>query len=106
MAGPSIIEKPDAREYWAGYLADARPSHFPRFDGDTHSPKRPLSIKVPLDHLPDGQKLSVEDGARWPVLLRAAWGLLLRCYAGSEDVCFGYLESRSLQATGTQRLHG
>ncbi len=93
MTGESKIEKRDALEYRAAYLANIEACHFPTFGSEIESAKRRLSTKVPLLHATDIEKLATDSGLTLPSLLRAAWGLVLRCYTGKDDVCFGYLET-------------
>lgn len=81
-----------ASSYWASYLAESKPCRFPRFGTGADGPKRPMSLRVNLEHLKKLQQLSESDDASLPSLLRVAWGLLLRCYTGLDDVCFGYQE--------------
>lgn len=80
----------DASSYWASYLAESEPCQFPRLGTSVDGPKRPMSLRVNLEQLQKLQQLSVSDEAALPSLLRVAWGLLLRCYTGLDDVCFGY----------------
>jgi hypothetical protein len=87
----------DASSYWASYLAELEPCEFPRLGASINGPRRPMSLRVNLEHVQRLQKLSVSDEAALPSLLRVAWGLLLRCYTGLDDVCFGYQET----GTGT-----
>lgn len=82
----------DALDFWTTYLADVGPCRFPRFDGEIDSPKRPLSIEVELRHRKELQTLAAKDKETLPCMLRTAWALVLRCYTGLEDVCFGYQE--------------
>lgn len=94
----------DARKYCAAYLADAEPCRFPQFDGDVDEVVRPLSIRVELEQLQELQKLSAQDKDTLPTVLRAAWALVLRCYTGLENVCFGYQETRrDILVNGTRK---
>lgn len=52
-----------------------------------------MSIRVNTEKQQELQQLSVLDEASLPSLFRTAWGLLLRCYTGQDDVCFDYQES-------------
>jgi hypothetical protein len=82
----------DASRYWASYLAESEPCQFPRLGAGIDGSKRAMSIRVNLEHLQRLQQLAVSEEAALPSLLRVAWGLLLRCYTGLDDVCFGYQE--------------
>jgi hypothetical protein len=91
----STLKSPpvDASSYWASYLAELESCQFPRLGASIHRPRRPMSLRVNLEHVQGLQKLSASDEAALPSLLRVAWGLLLRCYTGLDDVCFGYQET-------------
>jgi hypothetical protein len=89
--------------YWTTYLAESEPCQFPRLGAAVSGPKRHMSIRVPLEQQQKLQQLASSSSsspllpsslnqAALPSLLRAAWGLLLRCYTGQDDVCFGYQE--------------
>lgn len=62
--------------------------------------KRPLSVKVELQHLGQVQKLvATEEGPRaLSAVIQATWAILLRCYTGLDDVCFGFEEIGSSSA--------
>jgi hypothetical protein len=51
-----------------------------------------MAIRLNLDHLPDLQAYWGENRKTMACTVRAAWALVLRCYTGSEDICFGYDE--------------
>ena len=93
MAESSIKQENDARAYWTTYLADLGPCRFPHFDGEIDGPKRPLSTNVEVRHKQELQRLAAKDAETLPSILRTAWALVLRCYTGLEDVCFGYRET-------------
>jgi hypothetical protein len=89
--------------YWTTYLAESEPCQFPRLGAAVSGPKRHMSIRVPLEQQQKLQQLASSasssslspsslNQAALPSLLRTAWGLLLRCYTGQDDVCFGYQE--------------
>lgn len=82
-----------AAKHWESHLAGLAPCHFPRLGSNDQAQKRPMTIKVNLEHSFELQKLSAAGGNALPGTLRAAWALLLRCYTDSEDVCFGYQET-------------
>lgn len=53
-----------------------------------------MSLRVDLEHMQKLRQLPADDEAALPSLLRTAWGLVLRCYTGLDDVCFAYQEAR------------
>jgi hypothetical protein len=92
MESSSKASHTDAFTYWTSYLADSEPCQFPRLRTSVDGPNRPMSFRVNPENLQKLQQLSVSDEAALPTLLRVAWGLLLRCYTGLDEVCFGYQE--------------
>lgn len=74
--------------------AKAHSCHFPATGKQTSGLKRPLSVRVELQHLDLlHHLLKGEDGSRsLSAVVCAAWALSLRCYTGLSDVCFGFDE--------------
>jgi hypothetical protein len=97
-----ISGEADTLASWSKYLAGAEPCQFPCYDGDISGEKQPLSVNVELTHKQDLQDRLTKDSEVLPAILRTAWALILRCYTGAEDVCFGYQEIRKqVYASGT-----
>lgn len=90
----------DGAKHWNSHLAGLAPCMFPRFGAENTGPRRPMTIRIYLNHLRELQELSAKRGTALPGVLRAVWALVLRCYTGSEDVCFGYQETGTNSATG------
>ena len=78
--------------YWDSYLAGVKSCRFPCFDGESECANRTASIKIELEQSQGLRALFVKDRATLPGVIRTAWALVLGCYVGSEDVCFGYSE--------------
>jgi amino acid adenylation domain-containing protein/non-ribosomal peptide synthase protein (TIGR01720 family) len=77
-------------EYWRQYLHGATPSQFPKLSassrGQLHSAARQISSR-------SLQRFCEAYGTTPFNIFQVAWSLVLRCYVGTEDVCFGYLAS-------------
>lgn len=80
------------------------PCHFPRLGASPSGPKRPMTIKVALDQTQALKELCESNTATLPAALRAAWSLVLRCYTGAEDVCFGYQDTTTTAVLPVARL--
>lgn len=93
MASSTQFVPRDASSYWSTYLAESEPCQFPRLGSGLTGPKRPISLRVNVEQQQKLQQLSVSDETSLPSLLRTAWGLVLRCYSGQDDVSFGYQQS-------------
>lgn len=78
----------------ASNVAKVHSCHFPAAGRQVNGPKRPLSVRVELQHLDLLQKLLEKDDVSESLsaVIRAAWALTLRCYTGLNDVCFGFEE--------------
>jgi hypothetical protein len=70
--------------------------------GSGSDQKRPLSVRVELQHPELLQKLFAEDDGKASLVaaVRAAWALVLRTYTGLDQVCFGLGEVGCNNTTG------
>lgn len=74
--------------------AQVHSCHFPATGRQTDGVKRPLSVRVELQHLDLVQQLLAQNDGNEALaaVVRAAWAVLLRCYTGLNEVCFGFAE--------------
>lgn len=91
-----IQERPlsASMDYWTRYLAAVSPCHFPT-SRDTNSEDRQLqSIQVELD-LPihSLKRFCTTHSVTIANIAQVVWGLVLRAYTGSDNICFGYLSA-------------
>jgi hypothetical protein len=86
----NTIPDEHVEKYWRQYLQGATVSHFPKLNtlprGQLHSTSRQISSR-------SLQRFCKTYGTTPFNLIQVAWLLVLRCYVGTEDVCFGYLAS-------------
>lgn len=82
--------------------ANVESCHFPRLGSGTDGPRRPLSVKVELEYFQELQRLFAKDYDTLTCVLCATWSLVLRCYTGLGDVCFGYEEISRLPINGNE----
>jgi hypothetical protein len=54
--------------------------------------KRPLSVRLELQHPEHLQELFAQGAESLSAAVVAAWALTLRCYTGLDEVCFGFEE--------------
>ncbi|KAK3360589.1 non-ribosomal peptide synthetase [Lasiosphaeria hispida] len=83
-------------EFWTSYLGGIEPCHFPVLnDGvDTHESERELrTLRVDFPRLEALQGFCDARGFTLANAFHVAWALVLACYSGTDDVCFGYLVS-------------
>ncbi|RZJ27662.1 MAG: hypothetical protein EOO48_11410, partial [Flavobacterium sp.] len=94
-----ILERPLslARAFWQGYLTDVSPSFFPLMAHweDAVDPTRKLQeVRIDIGMSPANlTDFCNERSVTLVNIFQLAWGLVLKQYIGSEDVCFGYLSS-------------
>ncbi|CAL5871063.1 uncharacterized protein PFLUO_LOCUS5309 [Penicillium psychrofluorescens] len=93
--------------YWRGYLSDAKPCHFPVLTDGEKSIKSLRSIPVNFGSLAQLQSVCEKKGITLSNVFNAAWGLTLRSFCGSDDVCFSYMASlRDVAVDGIQWVVG
>ena len=87
------IPADSALDYWKMYLMDVQPCYFPTLERTTE-PRELQMINLDLQ-IPQLQlrNFGEKHGVTLSNIIQVAWGLVLRCYTGLEDVCFGYLSS-------------
>lgn len=97
-----------AIKYWRNYMSNASPTIFPglRENVDESKKLHTLNIEhnVPRNVLQDFcQKRNVTPAN----VIKFAWGLVLRSFTGSDDVCFGYLvNGRDADVEGVEEAVG
>lgn len=96
-----------ALDYWTGYLGgQAEPCYFPACN-DENTNRQLKSIPIELfdaDVLMEFCKIHEMTPAN---VFQVVWGLVLRLYTGSDNVCFGYLTSgRDVSVDGIEDTVG
>ncbi|KAK2834917.1 hypothetical protein FQN49_006786 [Arthroderma sp. PD_2] len=81
---------PSRLEFWSAYLSGVQPCIFPQLETQI-KPKRLDSVTVEIGDTPSLRNLCTVHGLTITNILQVAWGLVLRRYTGSNDVCFGTL---------------
>lgn len=93
--------------YWKSYLADIEPTNFPVLNDAAFSERELHSKRIPMDDISGIQNFCNLHGVTMANVFHTAWALTLRCYTGSDDVCFGYLMSvRDDSIEGVEDLVG
>jgi len=90
-----IKSQPPSKDikFWKTYLNGVQPCQFPRLNNDSRKKKRLGSVEVNFDRYSELQDLCRQMKVTLSNVMQTAWGLVLRSYTGSDDVCFGYLTS-------------
>ncbi|KAL4914140.1 hypothetical protein BDW62DRAFT_148110 [Aspergillus aurantiobrunneus] len=81
-------------EYWRTYLANIKPCLFPTLtDGKNVSEKRLRTMRLNFGLLSELQTICEEKRLTLSTAFTTAWGLTLRLFCNSDDVCFSYMTS-------------
>lgn len=93
--------------YWKDYLSGLEPCYFPPLEG-SHEANRLRTVDVKLNVTLDIlNTFCGEHNVTLSNLFQTAWGLVLRCYSGLDQVCFGLLSSgRDAPVSGIQDAVG
>ncbi|KAI5920857.1 hypothetical protein F4810DRAFT_713056 [Camillea tinctor] len=99
---------PCSVEFWKGKLQDIQPCQFPSTISRSPSPMEwqttSVDLEIPFQQLQTFANKHDIDAA---IVIQVAWGLLLRTYIGTDDVCFGYSTSgRDLPVKGLSHAVG
>jgi non-ribosomal peptide synthetase component F len=78
--------------YWKAYLTGIETCHFPILNYGKKE-KEHRSITLELTGVPELSNFCTKNGLTFSNVLQLAWGLVLRLYTGSEEICFGYVTS-------------
>jgi len=80
--------------YWKSYLAGIIPSHFPALVDTTESKRELLFSEIkPTVSTKALTDFCVANGTTLSALFQLIWAMVLRTYTGSDDVCFGFINS-------------
>lgn len=81
-----------AKQHWQQYLEGSDPCLFPSNVVQPES-RRMQAVVGKLETGAELRKLCENHALTISNIFQLAWGLVLRAYTGSDDVCFGYLTS-------------
>lgn len=94
-------------DFWKEYLAGVEPCLLQTTEASGPTKGVPYTIDRALDRLSQYQAFCDQHGVTLFNLAQVAWGLVLRCYTGSDSVCFGYLaSSRSIPVADMESAVG
>lgn len=77
--------------FWKTYLKGIHRCHLPTLGGTIGGPKRLNAIYLQFDRFAELQAFCRANSFTLSNVMLAAWGLVLRQYTATEDVCFGNL---------------
>lgn len=81
-------------EYWRNYLAGIKPCLFPALtDGKNVSQKQLRTLRLNFSSFNGLQSICERKALTLSTAFTAAWGLTVRLFCNSDDVCFSYMTS-------------
>jgi amino acid adenylation domain-containing protein len=93
--------------FWRSYLVNVEPCHIPILNDGLVAEKQYRTLRLKFNDFARLQSTCEQHGFTVPNALHGAWSLTLRCYTGSEEVCFGYLLSeRDVPVDGVEDAIG
>jgi amino acid adenylation domain-containing protein len=94
-------------DYWKTYLGDITPCHV-RLVHEEAERKDWKRVELDMDlNVMKLNTVSSQYGVTLSNMIQTAWGLTLRQYTASDDVCFGYMSSgRDAPVAGIQEIVG
>ena len=94
-------------DYWKAYLAGVESCHFPSITDGVTGTKELRFFALQLSQAMTLPAFCTKHGVTLSNVLQLVWALVLRCYTGSSDICFGYLSSgRDAPVKGIQDAVG
>ncbi|KFY06569.1 hypothetical protein V492_07948 [Pseudogymnoascus sp. VKM F-4246] len=79
-------------EYWTDCLRERELCIFPTLNDNVERPNERHNVEVITPDLTSLNIFCQEHDLKLVTVFQAAWALVLRCYTGLDDVCFGYSE--------------
>lgn len=93
--------------FWKGYLEGIEPCYFPVLNDGVKDLKELQSLELELPDVSKLQAFCAKNSVTLSNVLQFVWALVVRCYTGSNEVCFGYLTSgRDLPVSGIEDAVG
>lgn len=96
----------DSGDFWKSYLDNSSPSHFPPTISQIGVEYQDITSKTLTRHINIPQQF-LSLGITMPILIRAAWALVLSSRTQSSDVCFGEtLSGRNIDVPDITEIAG
>jgi amino acid adenylation domain-containing protein/non-ribosomal peptide synthase protein (TIGR01720 family) len=102
------MPREEGLDYWKAYLANVEPCLFPALVDGATEPQRILgSYTLKLEQASELHAFCTNSGVTLSNVLQLVWALVVRCYTGSDEVCFGYVASgRDMPVEGIEDAVG
>ncbi|KAL2871703.1 nonribosomal peptide synthase Pes1 [Aspergillus lucknowensis] len=80
-------------DYWKGYLAEVEPCLFPSFGAESGEDEMTSLARLVIEDVDDLRGVCEQQDISPAAIFQLTWGVILRCYTGLLDVCYGFSES-------------
>lgn len=93
------LQQHSSKLYWQEYVKDLEPCLFPNLRDPNNGNKNDSllggteAVVASLNLAEDVQAFCKTHGLTATNIVHISWALVLRCFTGTDDVCFGYLTS-------------
>ncbi|KAJ5999451.1 nonribosomal peptide synthetase [Penicillium sp. IBT 35674x] len=97
--GDKALQQQSSKLYWQEYVKDLEPCLFPKLRESSNGRKDDSclggteAVVATLSLAEDVQGFCKAHGLTATNIVHISWALVLRCFTGTDDVCFGYLTS-------------
>ncbi|KAJ5160376.1 Nonribosomal peptide synthetase 1 [Penicillium canariense] len=88
--------------FWKEYLTDVEPCNFPPIALQAN--EKEYSTRTLNKQTQKLHTFSKMSGVSMETLFQTAWGIVLRCYTGGDDVCFGFSTESNAQCVSVCRI--
>ncbi|KAJ0418108.1 hypothetical protein BJY00DRAFT_315323 [Aspergillus carlsbadensis] len=85
-------------------MVQMTPCRLPQFNSGVSGLERPMSRRINPNTGDDARLVSAWNDCKLDGVIQATWGLVLRCYAGSDEVCFGYQYIDTNEVVGSREV--
>ncbi|KAG8414564.1 Nonribosomal peptide synthetase [Metarhizium acridum] len=98
------VPRQQIADYWGEYLSDVNPTLFPILNDSSEGKLHFVTRYIDAQLI---RAFCKTYGFTLSNVIQVAWALVLRCYTGTDDVCFGYLTSgRDIPLYGIENAVG
>ncbi|KAF2757245.1 nonribosomal peptide synthase [Pseudovirgaria hyperparasitica] len=80
-------------DYWKTYLVDIEPCYFPSLNETSKVTNTVRSFDSQIPRVRALMAFCTKHGITLSNTLQLIWALIIKCYTGNSDVCFGYVAS-------------
>lgn len=97
-----------SKKYWMEQLSGVESCIFPHMQENKHEENHLRSLHANIEEsIPLLRAFCENNSVTVPSIFQTVWGLVLRFYTGSDQVCFGYLVSgRDISVPGVETIIG